>query len=79
MVHAERAAETAVAAMGRGPRLGLPGAINWLAIAALLVATDYNDAIRGDWFLLARREAAARPVAPCLGGQNDRWYGSAEA
>ena len=63
----------------RSPPRGLPGAINWLAITALLAVTDYNDPFRGGWFLLARREAAARPVAPCLGGQGDGWYGSAEA
>lgn len=49
------------------------------AITALLAATDYNGRFRGGWFLLARRGDAGRPVAPCLGGQNDRWYGSAGA
>jgi hypothetical protein len=61
----------------RSPPRGRPGAINWRAITALLAATDYNGRFRGGWFLLARRGDAGRPVAPCLGGQNDRWYGSA--
>src|SRR6478752_8250189 len=51
----------------------------WLAITALLAVTDYTEHFRGGWFLLARRGHAGRPVAPCLGGQNDGWYGSAEA
>lgn len=51
---------------------GLPGAINWLAITALLAATDYNDPFR-DWLASAGALGGCgqAPVAPCLGGQID--------